>query len=80
MISRCNGNSLKTGVSRLQLSALLNRSGVYTPAREMKGCYVYFTDPETAIHFRSRIAYHRQQPMPDSELRMVADKPKDPSP
>jgi hypothetical protein len=47
--------------------------------RGMKGCFVYFTDPDTAAHFRARIAYHRHQPQPKLELRMVADKAKEQS-
>jgi len=43
--------------------------------RGMKGCFVYFTDPATAAHFRGRIAYHQYQIEP--ELRMVADKAED---
>jgi hypothetical protein len=45
--------------------------------RGMKGCFVYFTDPATAAHFRARIAYRRQEFQAKPELRMVADKPKD---
>ena len=45
--------------------------------RGMKGCFVYFTDPATAAHFRARIAYRRQEVQAKPELRMVADKQMD---
>lgn len=42
--------------------------------RGMKGCYVYCTDPETAAHFRARIAYRTQPSSRERDVRMVADK------
>jgi DUF2075 family protein len=46
--------------------------------RGMKGCYVYCTDPETAAYFRTRIVHQYEQPAAGPQLRMVADKAKDP--
>jgi DUF2075 family protein len=39
--------------------------------RGMKGCYVYFTDPETAAHFRSRI--HRPERWEPPSLKAHSD-------
>ena len=37
----------------------------------MKGCYLFCTDPETAAHFRERIASGAERP----PLRRVAEDP-----
>ena len=66
--------------ARRKADAIIKNTYRTLMTRGMKGCYVYCTDPETADHFRTRIAYHRRRPMPDAELRMVADKPKDIAP
>ena len=65
--------------ARCKADAIIKNTYRTLMTRGMKGCYVYFTDPETAAHFRSRIAYHRRQSQTDPGLRMVADKPKDKS-
>ena len=66
--------------ARRKADAIIKNTYRTLMTRGMKGCYVYCTDPETAAHFRSRNVYHRRRPMPDAELRMVADKPKNMSP
>ena len=63
--------------ARRKADAIIKNTYRTLMTRGMKGCYVYFTDQETAAHFRSRIAYHRRQPQTDSGLRMVADTAKD---
>jgi uncharacterized protein len=65
--------------ARRKADAVIKNTYRTLMTRGMKGCYVYCTDPETRAHFRAGIAYHRQQPQPKPELRMVADKAKDQS-
>jgi len=65
--------------ARLKADAIIKNTYRTLMTRGMKGCYIYFTDPETAAHFRSRIAHYRHQSQPDPDLRMVADKTKDQS-
>jgi DUF2075 family protein len=65
------------GEARRKADAIIKNTYRTLMTRGMKGCYVYFTDPETAAHFQSKIAYHRSQSETDSGLRMVADRAKD---
>ncbi len=63
--------------TRAKADAIIKNTYRTLMTRGMKGCFVYFTDPETAAHFRARIAYNRHKPQLLPELRMVADKAKD---
>jgi len=63
--------------TRAKADAIIKNTYRTLMTRGMKGCFVYFTDPATAAHFRARIGYRRQAPQAKPELRMVADKAKD---
>jgi DUF2075 family protein len=63
--------------TRAKADAIIKNTYRTLMTRGMKGCFVYFTDPATAAHFRARIGYRRQEPQAKPELRMVADKAKD---
>ena len=63
--------------ARRKADAIIKNTYRTLMTRGMKGCYVFCTDPETAAHFRGRIAYRPLQARPEAELRMVADKERD---
>jgi DUF2075 family protein len=64
--------------ARSKADAIIKNTYRTLMTRGMKGCYIYCTDPETATYFRARIAHQYDQPRGSLELRMVADKAKDP--
>ncbi len=51
-----------------RLSAIIKNTYRTLMTRGLKGCYVYFTDPETAEYFRSRLSASSQ---PDSTTTVV---------
>jgi len=63
--------------ARRKVDAIIKNTYRTLMTRGMKGCFVYFSDPQTAAHFRSRIASQRLTFNPSPELRMVADEVKD---
>jgi hypothetical protein len=69
----------KPNEARSKADAIVRNTYRTLMTRGMKGCYVYCTDPETAAYFRGRIAPLYELDRSDARLRLVADKPRDPS-
>ena len=59
--------------ARRKADAIIKNTYRTLMTRGMKGCYVYFTDPEAAALFRSKMAYNPPQRRPGHERRMVAE-------
>ena len=58
-------------VARAQTDAIIKNTYRTLMTRGMRGCYVHFTDRETADHFRSRLTGMRsEQPMPIAAGRL----------
>jgi len=63
--------------ARRKVDAIIKNTYRTLMTRGMKGCFVYFTDPQTAAYFRSRIANQHSAINSSPELQMVADGAED---